>query len=675
MTDDLVKRLRRQCRWSGKGKTYEEPCGKCELCEAATEIERLRTLVHGEEEEVEEEVKLWVRCREPFQDRETGDRRAPGDEWETSHSRARKLAKRLVTIITEPGGHPVLGLEGDPWSVTDGRDLRTVMLDRPVGWRVVACLNVWQDLRALQMTMPTWYDHVDHVIAVDGAYAGAPAEQCASTDGTVEYLEGLDKVKLIRAPKDGFWPSQVEKRNAYTKKLDPGDLAFVVDADEYITGAECLRQLGPLDVGWVQYRKDIYAKTQNFPRLFNGAILPHYQGRHYWVEGDRGPVTDCQVGGPGYDHVFVPIMVNNTRGRSIRSKARNAAKTVVQASQLEREAKVGDAPQMGRESLRIVQLASLDAGMVVFRLHTALNSTTPHTSIMATRPHERPWGAPRQYDLQEDRDLLRIALTSCDVVHVHLTYRVLDQLGVNITAPVVMHHHGTMYRGSPDRRNDQDKKRANVILVSNPELLQYGDNLHYLPNPVPVARYQALRKALYAPDPDGYLRVGHSPSKRALKGTEDFLEAVEKLRKLGLKIRPVLIEDMPHRKCLEMKARYCDAFFDSFWLGLQCSGLEAGAMGIPVIAGDEDVKAYHEGEPPYLYANDGEELEHRLEQVYNHSSWTDPNIAGWGDWLYTYVVRNHDYAAVTSKYLDILDERLAWRRKLSLRRGSPFLTR
>ncbi len=46
----------------------------------------------------------------------------------------------------------------------------------------------------------------------------------------------------------------------------------------------------------------------------------------------------------------------------------------------------------------------------------------------------------------------------------------------------------------------------------------------------------------------------------------------------GIDIEPVLIENMEHGAALRLKAS-CDAVFDSFWLGMQGSGLEGAAMG------------------------------------------------------------------------------------------------
>lgn len=623
--------------------------------------------------------KVLVECRQEFIDKEFDLRRKPGyhgeqpDRWETTIGRARGLENAGFVRAIDEDGNPLF--EKYPWGQPkESRFLENVDLDYGRWERVVACLNIWNDLDALKKTYETWYPYVDHVIAVDGAYGGSAITECASTDGTVEFLESLEKVEVVPAPDEGFWKDQIQKRNEYFKRLKEGDLGFVVDADEFVREGENLQGLPYFDVGWVPYKKGIYNKEQNFPRLFNGARDFFYSDRHYWIQGDRGFVTDGQRGGPWYDHMFVPVYIDNEQGHSIRPEARLKADRKIRTVQAHKEAKAGEGNVGGRESLRIVQLTSFDPGMVVFRLHTAINSTTPHESVMASGSHERVYEAPYQWDLNEDRDIIRRALQECDVIHCHLGYHQLESLGVRYgDTPVVVHHHGTMYRREPEKVNRRDVNKAAVRFVSNPELLQYDDDLYFLPNPVPVMRYRRLRERLYQRN-DSVLRVGHSPSKRWIKGTEEFLAVCEELNEMGCNVDPILIEGVPHAQSLEMKARLCDVFFDSFWLsGIQCSGLEAGAMKMPVIGGDEDVLDYFAGDPPYLYANSQGELGDVLYGLYEDMKHNGRKTARReAEKMYQYVLRNHDYAAVTENYLNILDEELSWRSKLTLG-GDRFL--
>ena len=76
------------------------------------------------------------------------------------------------------------------WDIHAGRVLdATPLKDLAMPTRLVACLNVWNDRSVLELTVPSWKDHVDHVIVVDGSYS-TTGEDLLSTDGTQEYLRG-----------------------------------------------------------------------------------------------------------------------------------------------------------------------------------------------------------------------------------------------------------------------------------------------------------------------------------------------------------------------------------------------------------------------------------------------------------------------------------------------------
>jgi hypothetical protein len=213
-----------------------------------------------------------------------------------------------------------------------------------------------------------------------------------------------------------------------------------------------------------------------------------------------------------------------------------------------------------------------------------------------------------------------------------------------------------------------DRAYARLRLVSNLELLQYastGGPLHWLPNPMPVVRYRRLRAQMQRSRPSGApFRVAHSPSKRALKATDVFLRVCERLTAAGLAIEPVLIEGQPHAESLRMKAT-CDAAFDSFWLGIQCSGLEAAAMGLPVVAGDTDCKREYEarlGAVPYTWANDETALAEAISRLATDRAFYDAEAGR----VARYTETVHDEAAVALRYLDLLDEAIGWRAGLAL---------
>ncbi|HAD82373.1 MAG: hypothetical protein A2509_08335 [Candidatus Edwardsbacteria bacterium RIFOXYD12_FULL_50_11] len=76
------------------------------------------------------------------------------------------------------------------------------------------------------------------------------------------------------------------------------------------------------------------------------------------------------------------------------------------------------------------------------------------------------------------------------------------------------------------------------------------------------------------------VRIGHSPTNRAAKGSDRIIDAVNKLSQ-RYPVELVLIENRPHLRALELKAT-CDIGIDQLGdLGYGISALEWLAMGIP----------------------------------------------------------------------------------------------
>lgn len=76
------------------------------------------------------------------------------------------------------------------------------------------------------------------------------------------------------------------------------------------------------------------------------------------------------------------------------------------------------------------------------------------------------------------------------------------------------------------------------------------------------------------------IRIGHSPTNRAVKGTDEILAQL-KVLKAGYPVEIVLIENLPYPEALSLKLS-CHLFVETIGeLGYGVSGLEALAMGIP----------------------------------------------------------------------------------------------
>ena len=539
------------------------------------------------------------------------------------------------------------------WSAMPKRELRAPR-PRKVERPVVACLSIWQDTPALKQTAETWWPQMEAVVIADGNYRDLGNAE--STDGLKALIDKLTQqygtpVTWVSIPETGW--DQCEKRTALLRAASlahPDARLFIVDADEFVTGAESLRLLPDLDVGWVTVTSPLYERPYNQPRVLRADPNLRYDGRHHWLYRRDELLATHQQGGKGIRHGLTGVRIHNARGLA-QPASRKAAKQKHLNHQRAREVQVGTDNPGARESLRILQMGRADAGLVAFRLHTALNTTTPHMSAHVIGSDANPFKGPIQVNWPEAKEEVHALADTADVIHCHLGWHVLSDLGTT-TGWRVIHHHGTMYRKYPAIHAIWDlKHRAVLRLVSNTQLLQYDSDLHFLPNPVPVGWYRAI-KAETETGPG--FRVAHSPSRRALKGTDAFLRACEKA-----KVEPVLIERERHAEAIRMKAT-CHAAFDSFFLGMQCSGLEAAAMGIPVIGGDPDCKREYDkwfGSVPYTWANDEDALVEVLERLKNDHAF----YAAESQRVSEYVIAHHDDAAVASRYLDLLDDAVHWR--------------
>lgn len=80
------------------------------------------------------------------------------------------------------------------------------------------------------------------------------------------------------------------------------------------------------------------------------------------------------------------------------------------------------------------------------------------------------------------------------------------------------------------------------------------------------------------------VRIAHAPTNREVKGTQAFLDAIERLQAEGLPVEMDLIEGVSWAECLTRKAQ-ADIYYDQVQLGYGNNAIEAWGMGIPVVAG------------------------------------------------------------------------------------------
>jgi len=309
-------------------------------------------------------------------------------------------------------------------------------------------------------------------------------------------------------------------------------------------------------------------------------------------------------------------------------------------------------------AVRVLQLTQYDPGSSVYRYHSAANSVDGVVSAMVRYGDSNPHCSLRQWDGELHRRTVELLAMTADVIHVHMDWRALHQdlryvLREGQRAAIT--YHGSVLPSDGARvlvDHDGDRRMGAMQFGARPYHGRHGVT-RYLPIPVPVADYAAAAQSHRRGD---VLRIAHSPTRREIKGTQTLLDAVDWLRDAeGLRIEVVMIEGLEHGAALRLKAS-CDVTFDSFWLGMQGSGIEAAAMGQAVIAGDVlaagEAAALNGGACPWTYADERYQLLTVLARLA-----TDPDyLAAEAARVGAYVARVHDYRAVGQRYRAFLQE-------------------
>ena len=156
-------------------------------------------------------------------------------------------------------------------------------------------------------------------------------------------------------------------------------------------------------------------------------------------------------------------------------------------------------------------------------------------------------------------------------------------------------------------------------------------------------------------EPGGVVRVAHAPSKRAVKGTESVIAAVEALRGRGAPIELDLIEGMPNR---EARLRYAaaDVIVDQLkigWYGM--FAIESMALAKPVVvhldeeAATETEEAFGLGLP---LVRAGEQ---NLEKVLAGLLEVRETLPELGRRSREYVERVHAHTSVARRVLEIYE--------------------
>lgn len=193
--------------------------------------------------------------------------------------------------------------------------------------------------------------------------------------------------------------------------------------------------------------------------------------------------------------------------------------------------------------------------------------------------------------------LLKDWWPNADIVHLNndlnFTSRLRDRdRRIDLNKPMVIHHHGTMFRTRPEYHLEALHTWHATAICSTVDLHAIAPaETVWLPQAYELEELQGYREEALRLDPpvEGVLRIAHAPTNRPIKSTDALIEAVKRLRGVGVKVELDIIEKVKNTECLRRKAR-ADVFVDQLLLGYGCNAIEAFGMGIPVIAGVQPEK-------------------------------------------------------------------------------------
>lgn len=184
--------------------------------------------------------------------------------------------------------------------------------------------------------------------------------------------------------------------------------------------------------------------------------------------------------------------------------------------------------------------------------------------------------------------LIRELIRDADVLHLNNSPRPLMRFRMAARGkPLLLHHHGTLFRNDPDWMLERARQLRAVQAVSTIDLQRFDPKvLHWLPSAYDLDELAEIGRANRR-EPDGRVLIAHAPSNRGTKHTELLIAAVKQLQEDGLPVDLDLIEKVPNAECLVRKAR-ADILFDQLAYGYGCNSIEAWGMGIPVVSGADD---------------------------------------------------------------------------------------
>lgn len=150
--------------------------------------------------------------------------------------------------------------------------------------------------------------------------------------------------------------------------------------------------------------------------------------------------------------------------------------------------------------------------------------------------------------------------------------------------PTLIRHHGSPMREHSRERNREAQSIEATQLVSTVDLLDDCPEGTWTPCFMDL---DWIAKTYVHKEHPGKIRIGHGPTVRKAKGTNEILKSLDIICKRNSNVTVDLIEGVQWSESLRRKSN-CDIWIDQLTLGYGVSSIEAMAMGIPVISAFQD---------------------------------------------------------------------------------------
>jgi glycosyltransferase involved in cell wall biosynthesis len=198
-------------------------------------------------------------------------------------------------------------------------------------------------------------------------------------------------------------------------------------------------------------------------------------------------------------------------------------------------------------------------------------------------------------------------------------------------------------------KHHPNPSRADVTLVSTPDLLEFVPGAVLMPGPVDLEKWTPRPQRttpVSAVDP---VRILHAPSDREIKGSRHLIDAVERLKATGYQVELMMLEGVPHDKVAE----YCgqaDLAVDQLMIGAYGTvAIEMMAKGVPVVCRiRDDLREHYPPDLPIVSAGP-DTIYQVLENLLQHpETWPDLGRRG-----IDYVRREHEMHVVAARTLEL----------------------